>query len=171
MIFYSLVFISTCHSQHNSINQQPRAANRFYLSTGTIKQLHLKNLFSTYNMSFISRYIQINNMQSCLLNWTTVCRNTTTSDPGIVNTFWRSDVKWRNIFRSTVGHVMARCLTAPSHCLNTWLTHIIETKIATISQATFSSAFSWTKIHEFRLRFHWSLFLSFDLAIFRHWFG
>ena len=30
--------------------------------------------------------------------------------------------------------------------------------------------FSWMKMYEFRLRFHWSLFLRFELAIFQHWF-
>ena len=34
-------------------------------------------------------------------------------------------------------------------------------KMAVISQTTFSNAFSWIKLHEFCLRFHWSLFLKF----------
>ena len=38
------------------------------------------------------------------------------------------------------------------------LTHWGRDKMTAISQTTFSSAFSWTKIFEFRLRFHWSLF-------------
>ena len=37
-------------------------------------------------------------------------------------------------------------------------------------QTTFSNAFSRTKMFEFRLRFHWSLFLWFELTIFQHWF-
>ena len=32
------------------------------------------------------------------------------------------------------------------------------------------SAFSWMKIFEFRLEFHWSLFLRVQLRIFHHWF-
>ena len=39
-----------------------------------------------------------------------------------------------------------------------------------ISQTTFSNAFSWMKMYEFRLKFHWSLFLRFQLTIFQHWF-
>ena len=35
---------------------------------------------------------------------------------------------------------------------------------------TFSDAFSWMKVNEFRLRFHWSLFLRVQLPIFQHWF-
>ena len=35
-----------------------------------------------------------------------------------------------------------------------------------ISQTTFSNAFSWTKMFEFRLKFHWSLFPRVQLTIF-----
>ena len=38
--------------------------------------------------------------------------------------------------------------------------------MAAISQMTFSNAFSWLKIYEFRLTFHWNLFLRFKLTIF-----
>ena len=50
------------------------------------------------------------------------------------------------------------------------LTHWGRDKMADISQTTFSNAFSWMEMHEFRLRFHWSLFLRFQLTIFQHWF-
>ena len=33
-------------------------------------------------------------------------------------------------------------------------------KMAAIFQTTFSNAFSWMKTNEFRLRFHWSLFVG-----------
>ena len=39
-----------------------------------------------------------------------------------------------------------------------------------ISQTTFSSAFSWMKMFEYRLKFHWSLFLRVQLTISQHWF-
>ena len=39
------------------------------------------------------------------------------------------------------------------------LTHWGRDKMADISQTTFSNAFSWMNIHQFRLIFHWSLFL------------
>ena len=35
-------------------------------------------------------------------------------------------------------------------------------------QTTFSNAFSWIKMCEFRLRFHWSLFLRIQLTILQH---
>ena len=33
----------------------------------------------------------------------------------------------------------------------------------------FSNTFTWMKMYENRLRFHWSLFLSVQLTIFHHW--
>ena len=43
-------------------------------------------------------------------------------------------------------------------------------QIDAISQTTFSNAFSRMKMNEFRLRFHWSLFLGSELTILQHWF-
>ena len=50
------------------------------------------------------------------------------------------------------------------------LTHWGRDKMAAIFQTSFSNAFSWMKMYEFRLKFHWCLFLSVQLAIFQHWF-
>ena len=49
------------------------------------------------------------------------------------------------------------------------LTHWGREKMDAISQTTFSSAFSWMKMFEFQLRYHWSLFLNVQLTIFQHW--
>ena len=49
-------------------------------------------------------------------------------------------------------------------------THWGRDKTAAISKTTFSNVFSWMKIYEFRSRFHWSLFLRFELTISQHWF-
>ena len=43
-------------------------------------------------------------------------------------------------------------------------------KMDAISLTTFSNAFSWMKMFEFRLKFHWSLFPRVELTIFQHWF-
>ena len=48
------------------------------------------------------------------------------------------------------------------------LTHWGRDKMDAISQTTFWSAFSWMKMFEFRLKFHWSLFLRVQLTIFQH---
>ena len=42
-------------------------------------------------------------------------------------------------------------------------------QMATIFQTTFSNAFSWMKMYEFWLKFHWSLFPRVRLSIFQHW--
>ena len=50
------------------------------------------------------------------------------------------------------------------------LTHWGRDKMAAISQTTLSNSFSWMKMLEFRLKFHWSLFPRVQLTIFQHWF-
>ena len=50
------------------------------------------------------------------------------------------------------------------------LTHWGWYTMATIFQTTFSKAVSWMKMNEFRLQFHWRLFLGVQLKIFQHWF-
>ena len=50
------------------------------------------------------------------------------------------------------------------------LSHWGWDKMDAISQTTFSSAFSWMRMYEFRLKFHWSLFLKVQLTVFKHWF-
>ena len=50
------------------------------------------------------------------------------------------------------------------------LTHWGRDKMAAVSQTTLSNAFSWMKIHQFRLIYHGSLFLWVELTIFQHWF-
>ena len=49
------------------------------------------------------------------------------------------------------------------------LTHWGRDKKDAIFQTTFSYAFSWMKMNDIRLKFHWSLFLRFQLTIFQHW--
>ena len=50
------------------------------------------------------------------------------------------------------------------------LTHWGRDKMAAIFQTTFSNAFYWMKMYEYRLNFHWSLFLRVQLTISQHWF-
>ena len=50
------------------------------------------------------------------------------------------------------------------------LTHWGRDKMVTISQTTLSNPFSWMKMFEFRLKFHWSWFPRVQLTIFQHWF-
>ena len=50
------------------------------------------------------------------------------------------------------------------------LTHWGRDKMDPITQTTFSRAFSWMNMFEFRLKFHWGLFPRVQLTIFQHWF-
>ena len=52
----------------------------------------------------------------------------------------------------------------------THLTHWGWDKMAAIFQTTFSYVFSWKKMNDIRLKFHWRLFLRLKLTIFQHWF-
>ena len=59
----------------------------------------------------------------------------------------------------------------PKHNTTQWgLTHWGRDKMAAVSQTTLRKAFSWMQMLEFRLRFHWSLFLRVQLTIIQHWF-
>ena len=51
-----------------------------------------------------------------------------------------------------------------------WINTLRWNKMAAILQTIFSNEFSWMKIYEFRLQFHWSLFLRVQLKTFHHWF-
>ena len=55
------------------------------------------------------------------------------------------------------------------HSMDEIGTHWGRDKMATIFQMTFSNAFSWMKMYEFWLRFHWILFPRVQLTIFQHW--
>ena len=50
------------------------------------------------------------------------------------------------------------------------LRHWGRDKMDAISQTIFSNAFSWMKMLELRLKFHWNLFLRVQFPIFQHWF-
>ena len=73
--------------------------------------------------------------------------------------------------KNILHHIFGRCYHA---IWNTWfykrLTHWGRDRIYTISQTTFSNAFSRTKMNEFLLGFHWSLFPRFESTIFQQWF-
>ena len=78
---------------------------------------------------------------------------------------------WRH-FGNTAPHGLTTPweYPTPRPWHNVHLTHWGRDKMDAISQTTFSSGFSWMKIFEFRLKFHWSLFLRVQLTIFQHWF-
>ena len=50
------------------------------------------------------------------------------------------------------------------------LTHWGCDKMVAIFKTTFSNGFSWMRMYEFRLTFHWSLFLGVHGPLFQYWF-
>ena len=68
------------------------------------------------------------------------------------------------------GVTMATIARTAILVLDLSLTHWGRYKMAAISQTTLSNVFSWMKMFEFQLQFHWSLFLRFQLTINHHWF-
>ena len=72
-------------------------------------------------------------------------------------------------------HPVLFIATAMNSCLliyrDVWIINTLRPRqMAAIFQMTFSNVFSRMKINELRLRFHWSLFPSVQLTIFKHWF-
>ena len=61
------------------------------------------------------------------------------------------------------------CSTSYGNTSHIDLTHLPLDKMAAISQATFSNAFSWMKMYWLGLKFHWSLFPMIWLTTFEHW--
>ena len=85
---------------------------------------------------------------------------------------WRNDIKCNYMFMFPLKNLARKGLIHLlfSHSTAAALTHWGRDQIDAISQTTFSNAFSRMKMNEFRLGFHWSLFLRFELTIFQHWF-
>ena len=59
-------------------------------------------------------------------------------------------------------------LFCPASCRLVHLTHWGRDKMATILQKTFSNAFPWMRMDEFRLKFHWNLFPMAQLKRWQH---
>ena len=93
------------------------------------------------------------------------------------NSFLWSDDKRLNCNRKILNCGWKNCqwnalqiISNFQYILLTVLTHWGLDEIDAILQTTFSNAFSWMKMYEFRLRFHWNLFPGIQLTIFQHWF-
>ena len=81
--------------------------------------------------------------------------------------YWVCELEGRSMGHKSDGIAPDSCLLCQ---LLESLTHWGRDKMAAIFQTTFSKAFSWIKMYEFRLRFHWILFPMVQLTIFQHWF-
>ena len=66
--------------------------------------------------------------------------------------------------------IQSNCWSAFNYPPDKILTHLPMDIMAAISQTILLDAFSWMKMYEFRLRFHWILFLRVQSTIFPNWF-
>ena len=85
-------------------------------------------------------------------------------DPSLIITL-PAHILSSNRARSLVGTVSANYRVR-----QVFKTHWGRGKMAAIPQTTFSNTFSWLKMFNFPLKFHWNLFLWVQLIIFHHWF-
>ena len=56
----------------------------------------------------------------------------------------------------------------PVHCFITGFTHWGGGKMVDILHMTYSNAFSWMRMYEFRVKLHWNVFLMVQLTVFQH---
>ena len=83
-------------------------------------------------------------------------------------------VLWRQVLN---GHLWQHLLSSTfntQHLTSVLLAnasaHWGRDKMAATLQATFSTEFSWMKMYQFQLKFHWSFFLRAKLTLSPHWF-
>ena len=81
---------------------------------------------------------------------------------------WFLNAQVKNWHGSSQGVFPKRSIYQRQTCHTDFLTHWGRDKMVDISQTIFSSAFSWMKMYEFRLRFHWNLFPRVQFTIFQH---
>ena len=119
----------------------------------------------SHNVPFCSKNVHIYVSKCCIVGLFIVC--------GIVGfvrlVYWMS-LTWNYTalqnFGITWEHSRHARVSVPSlGYLLPMLTHWGRDKMDAISQTTCSIAFPWMKIFEFRLKFHWSLFLRVQLTI------
>ena len=80
---------------------------------------------------------------------------------------WNRDI--RSVVPTTLEYAQWS-LIQQVHLLLRRINSLRPRQMNAISQTTFSNAFSWMKIFEFLLKFHWSLFPRVQLTIFQQWF-
>ena len=83
-----------------------------------------------------------------------------------------SSVKWRPCYLGLNVHKDIRRMYSfwTNMFVNLLKLNYPQTRWQTFWQMTFSNAFSWMKILEFRFKFHWNLFLRVKSTISQHWF-
>ena len=132
-----------------------------YINKVSQCELHLFCNLQCRNLYFLISYISIwLSLNQCLLINNEVQRHLQNGN------FTGGTKDINNLIVLEMSHSQLQ----PHHPGDNKLTHWGRDKMDAISQTTSSSAFSWMKMLECRLKFQWSLFLRVQLTIFQHWF-
>ena len=124
---------------------------------------HLSDLFATVPLWGRQLFI-------VWMHWTTVLPVLPTNQPKCIWILNLADEQAMQGARTSATMIWNQFMWNIPGPAQLGLTHWGRDNMPAISQTTLSNAFSWMKIYEFRLRFHWCLFLRFQLTIFQHWF-
>ena len=169
-LYQRLVSFIICATNANDNNYRPSKRNgtmmfnRKYISA-TQRQSRL--------FSLVASDINLQNYRTSICCLVLVTHRT--SDGTIISFgySWKCDYVLFILFPSTNIN-LRRCNIGCDDILFTiiivHLTHWGRDKMTTISQTTLSNAFYLMKMLEFWLKFHWNLFLRFQLIIFHPWF-
>ena len=92
--------------------------------------------------------------------------------PYSINWIYKNDITTNAMFKDTFSLIYPTsiCLYYSYDLISSTFNTLRPRQMDAISQTTLSNAFSWMKMCELRLKFHWSLFARVQLTIFQHWF-
>ena len=159
---FAVLWLKTCPTDHNEIMHSSRqcySCDICKISLWSAKYVMNKSDTVSLNFELDFYYLTVNTNARMRTLWheqSGLCLNIKTVFPGM----GISSIKVRWLWDCFIFMIGIPIL----------LTHWGRDKMDVIFQTTFSNAFSWMKMNEFRLRFHWSLFPRVKLTILHHWF-
>ena len=143
----------------NTLNTEVWKKHNRHFADGILKCIFLEKNFLHFNMN-VQKFVSEDLTESIA------------SGDGLALNRWQAITrtkgnKWWEVINLHLMHPWNEKCVGGS---NTALTHLSLDKMSVISHTTFSNAFSWINIWEFRLKFHCCLFPRIQLTIFQHWF-
>ena len=117
-------------------------------------------------------------VSTCWLEWHTAKCLAVNQQFLFANYIYQYNTSPRILILLAPSHYLKQCWTVVKMSSVKWwqfclslnvLTHWDWDKMATVSQLTFSNAFSWMKMYEFLSKFQWNLFRIIQLTIFQCW--
>ena len=174
-----LTWLQRCHIWN--LTRMTFGGNRYFCPWISLSVLECKlcrHLCNTYTCHWFydSQFHQI----WCMSGNKSICENSLFSNIfDMTSTHWPivgsnfNGVIFKPIIQNSNMHILSQHWF--SQCWlrsvsSQQLTHSGRDKMDAIFQTTFSNIYSWMKIYEYQLKFHWSLFLRLQLTIFQHWF-